>query len=99
MAEKSNKFYLDQDTQEDAEEFFCALETILSNELIESEQFRDEQRKHWGEMSVRRCFLDNTQTGKCLNCDEYPASRKEPFVLLKLAVPRSNMNINIWEYI
>ena len=40
-------------TQQDAKEFFCALETTITVE------FMFQLKKHWGEVQIRRIFQDN----------------------------------------
>ena len=61
MAERAGKMYLNAGTQQDSEEFFCALEETISLEFISSEEFRNLWKKHWGEVQIRRSFCDNTQ--------------------------------------
>ena len=48
VAEESGKIYLNIQTQEDAEEFMCALEATMSKEHEISDQFKSEQENNWG---------------------------------------------------
>ena len=48
VANHSGKSYFDDNTQQDAEEFFRALEFLLSEELNESEEFERIRNLHWG---------------------------------------------------
>ena len=95
VAQQSGKFYLDDGTQQDAEEFFRALEWTLAEELFESEDFEKERNDHWGQKQIRRIFHDNTNNGKCQNCDQYPSSNVEPFLVMKLHVLQSTSSINL----
>ena len=95
VAQQSGKFYLDFGTQQDAEEFFHALEWTLAEELLESEDFRKQRDNHWGKKEIRRIFQDNTRNGKCQNCDQYPSSNVEPFLVMQLNVLQSASSINL----
>ena len=48
VAHMSGKHYLDSKTQQDAEEFMRAIEIVLSEELIESNEFKVSRDLHWG---------------------------------------------------
>ena len=48
VAQGSGKFYLDNKTQEDAEEFMHALEMALFKELKSFSLFKKTRDKHWG---------------------------------------------------
>ena len=54
LAQQSGKPYLNSETQQDAEEFFRALEETVSEELMLSEEFRVLRGKHWGRQEIRR---------------------------------------------
>ena len=95
VAQHSGKLYLDFGTQQDAEEFFRALEETLSEELIASEDFRAIRDKHWGGEEIRRLFRDNTQNGKCQQCGQYPSSKHEPFIIMQLNIPRSASSVSL----
>ena len=95
MAEVSGKPFLNDGTQQDAEEFFRALDECLSSELLVSEEFRRYRSSHWGRQEVRRNFKDNTKDGRCHNCHQYPSTREEPFIVLQLNLPRSSSPISL----
>ena len=95
VAQQSGKLYLDDGSQQDAEEFFRALELTLAEELVESEEFGNERNDHWGKIEIRRIFQDNSKSGKCHNCDQYPSSKVEPFLVMKLHVLQSTSSINL----
>ena len=95
VAERAGKMYLNAGTQQDAEEFFRALEETISLEFISSEEFRNLRKKHWGEVQIRRSFCDNTQNGKCNNCNQYPTSKKEIFLMIQLHIPRSESCVSL----
>ena len=67
---------------------------ILIRPLI-SDEFKAERNKHWGRERITRTFLDNTQTGQCPNCGQYPASKEESFFMLQLPVPRSVLGVSL----
>ena len=89
VAQRSGKLYLNSGTQQDAEEFFRALEETISMELISSEEFRVLREKHWGREEIRRLFRDNTENGKCHSCNQYPTSKEAQFLFMQLNIPRS----------
>ena len=95
VAHVSGKPYLDNGTQQDAEEFFRAMELILSEELLGLETFRNYRENHWGRREVRRIFRNSTTDGKCENCGQFPSSISEPFFLLQLNVVHSKSSINL----
>ena len=95
VAQRAGKMYLNEGTQQDAEEFFRALEETISLEFSSSEEFRVQRRKHWGEVQIRRSFCDNTQYGKCGICNQYPTSKKEQFLMIQLHIPRSESCVSI----
>ena len=95
VAHVSGKHYLDNGTQQDAEEFFRAMELILSEELLELESFRKCRDNHWGRKEIRRIFRNSTRDGKCENCGQIPSSISEPFFLLQLNVVHSISSINL----
>ena len=95
VAQHSGKLYLDVGTQQDAEEFLRSLEATISEELEASEEFQALRGQHWGREDIRRKFLDNTETGKCRGCGYYPSSQDEPFLLMKLNIPRSASSVNL----
>ena len=90
MAQQSGKLYLDVETQEDAEEFLTALEEVLSEELITSQEFNSIRSEHWGREEMKRKFLDNTQAGTCRACGLCPLSNEVPFLLVKLTIPKAS---------
>ena len=55
VAHMSGKHYLDNKTQQDAEEFMRTIEIVLSEELIESEEFKVSRDLHLGK---RRNYED-----------------------------------------
>ena len=66
---------------------------MLSEELSTSISFKNIQGEHWGEGQTRRIFLDNLPSGTCKSCDQYPESRKQPFLCMKLTIPKSTASI------
>ena len=48
VAQLSGKFYMDDATQQDAEEFFRLPEEALSEEFQLLQEFHDVRSKHWG---------------------------------------------------
>ena len=95
VAQKSGKHYFDNKTQEDAEEFLRALDTVLFKELESSKEFAAVRDKHWGKERITRRFQDNTGDGKCSNCGQYPSSEDQPFLLMPLKIPRTRLNLNM----
>ena len=95
VAQKSGKVYMDLGTQQDAEEFFRALEETLSEELKGSADFEATRDKHWGSEEIRRRFRDNTQHGKCLQCGQYPSIKQQDFITLRLNIPRSSSSVSL----
>ena len=95
VAQKSGKSYLNSGTQQDAEEFFRALEETISDELMLSEEFRVLRGKHWGRQEIRRLFCDNTENGKCGTCNQYPSSKEEQFFIIPLNVPISESGVSL----
>ena len=94
VAEHSGKSYLDANTQQDAEEFFRALETMLSEELVGSDEFGVFRSQHWGRETLSRRFLDNTAIGSCHRCGKSPTTEDNPFLVLKLKnLPRANIGV------
>ena len=90
VAQHSGKLELDVNTQQDAEEFFRALEVALSEEWIGTDYFRTVRNCHWGREELGRKFLNNSETGKCFQCGECPPKQDLPFLLLKIKnIPRS----------
>ena len=81
---QSRKAFFDNGSQQDAEEFFRALENILYLELLESPKFEEVRSNHWGKEVLRRKFVDNTSEGKCQNCGNVPYEFETPFLVLKL---------------
>ena len=84
VAQMSGKRYLDNNTQQDAEEFFRALEAVLNEELIDSEEFKAVRYLHWGKEQITRKFVDNTSQGTCPACGKLPSETEFPFLFLKL---------------
>ena len=96
VAQCSGKSYLNNNTQQDAEEFFRALEATLSEELIASEDFFAFRDLHWGQEKQIRKFMDNTETGKCHRCGKSPEIKDNPFLMLKLKnLPRTNADVQL----
>ena len=95
VAQKSGKHYLDNKTQEDTEEFLRALDTVLSKELESSKEFAAVRDKHWGKERITRRFQDNTEDGRCCNCDQYPNTKDQPFLLMSLNIPRTRFSLSI----
>ena len=79
VAQHSGKLELDVNTQQDAEEFFRALEVALSEEWIGTDYFRTVRNCHWGREELGRKFLNNSETGKCFQCGECPPKQDLPF--------------------
>ena len=90
VAQMSGKEYLDRNTQQDAEEFFRALEGVLHEELIEFDEFKVAREAHWGKVKTIRKFIDNSTHGTCPVCGMFPLERESPFLFLSLNnVPRT----------
>ena len=95
VALMSGKSYLDQGTQQDSEEFLCALEETLSEELTAVQEFRHLRSNHWGEKQTRRLFRDNSKDGSCSTCGLYPSITEEPFFILQLNIPHCASSISL----
>jgi hypothetical protein len=89
------KFYLDLGSQQDAEEFLCALEETLSEELTALQEFRNLRSMHWGIKQTRRLFRDNTQNGTCSRCGLYPSIADEQFFILQLHIPKCASSVSL----
>ena len=72
VAQSSGKLYFDDNTQQDAEEFFRTLEETLSAELRTSGDFSVFRDQHWGIETHNRKFLNNSENGECHACGEIP---------------------------
>ena len=83
VAHMSGKHYLDNKTQQDAEEFMRTLEIVLSEELIESKEFKFSRDLHWGKEEITRKFVDDTINGTCPSCGLLPPLTEFPFLFLK----------------
>ena len=86
VADKSNKDYLNQGRQEDAEEFLTALIDVLEKELKHITKFETMFNKIHGMEKKERKFMDNP-IGWCVKCKSYPRVSEERFLTLQLAVP------------
>ena len=95
VAQRSGKPHLNQGTQEDAEEFLRALEQIISEELNNNIMFPDIRDKHWGKEYTRKLFLNNSSSGACGRCNQFPSTVESDFLFLKLSMPFSNLTINL----
>ena len=95
MAIHSRKPYFDNSSQQDAEEFLRTLLTMISEELDTSVTFSNVQNDHFGIELIRRKFLNNSPSGSCLNCGQFPSSREEDFLCLKLTIPNSSLPVHI----
>ena len=95
VALMSGKLYLDQGTQQDSEEFLCALEETLSEELSAVREFRNLRSNHWGKKQTRRLFRDNSKDGTCSTCGLYPSIAEEPFFILQLNIPHCASSISL----
>ena len=96
VAQYSGRFYMDNDTQQDAEEFFRLLEEALSEELLLLQEFHIVRSKHWGMEICSRRFLDNTATGKCSRCGNMPESKESPFLVLRITnIPSTSLNVSL----
>ena len=95
VALRSGRFYLDLGSQQDAEEFLCALEETISEELRALQEFRSLKSKHWGMKQFRRQFRDNSQDGTCNLCGLYPSIADEPFFMLQLNIPQCASSISL----
>jgi len=95
VAEKSKKAYFNNQTQQDAEEFLRSLIDVISLELKDDVEFISVKNQHWGEERIRKVFLDNLPVGSSLQCNQFPSSRDEEFLFLKLIIPRLSTSINL----
>ena len=95
VAEKSKKIYFNSMVQQDVEEFLRALIDVVNLELHDVSDFETIKTNHIGRERVSKMFLDNLPLGTCFKCNELPSSRIEPFLFLKLIVPRAPRKINL----
>ena len=95
VAIKSNRPNFNNGSQQDAEEFFRVLINVIIEELKDTSEFNVIHRKHFGKERVSKMFLDNLPLGTCRKCDQFPSLRDEPFLFLKLIVPRSSYTVNL----
>ena len=90
VALMSDKNYLDNGSQQDAEEFLRALDGVIFEELVESDEFKAVRELHWGREKISRKFIDNTMYGVCPTCGESPLTLEQPFLFLQLKnLPRA----------
>ena len=95
VAQHSGKPYLNNGTQQDAEEFLGSLVAMVTTELATCIAFSTVQSNHWGSEHIRRVFLDNPPTGSCKKCSQYPVSRVDEFLCLKLTIPISASTVSL----
>ena len=95
MAQHFGKPYLNNGSQQDAEEFLGSLVAMVSSELENCSAFSAVQSDHWGSEQIRRVFLDNPPDGSCKKCGQYPSSRVDEFLCLKLTIPVSASNVSL----
>ena len=95
VAQHSGKQFLNNGSQQDAEEFLGSLVAMVSAELANFNAFSTVQSNHWGSEQFRRVFLDNPPDGSCKKCGQYPSSRVDEFLSLKLTIPISALNVNL----
>ena len=96
VAQYSGKRYFDDNTQQDAEEFFRDLEEILSEELVGLDEYRNVQELHWGKEAYVRKFIDTSSHGKCNICGKSPGKKENPFLVMKLKnVPRASRSLSL----
>ena len=95
VAEKTQKIYLNNQNQQDAEEFLRFLIEVIISELTNMDGFELVKKKHWGIERVSKIFLDNLPTGSCYRCNELPSCRNEDFLFLKLIVPSTSNKVNL----
>ena len=96
VAQYSGKSYFDDNTQQDAEEFFRDLEAILSEELVGLDEYRNVQELHWGKEAYVRKFIDSSSNGKCNICGKNPGSKENQFLVMKLNnVPRASKSLSL----
>ena len=81
----SQKSYLANGGQQDAEEFLRTLIEQLMVELPAGHTFLPLLQSFWGKEKNIRKFLD-TPDGKCPRCMTYPGSSDEPFFTMKVKV-------------
>ena len=95
VAQHSRKFYFANGSQQDCEEFMRDLITTLADELKNVVEFRTVKNEHFGCEQIKRFFVDNPPTGTCHKCGQYPSSREDEFLCLKLTVPESTASVNL----
>ena len=95
VAQHSKKMYFSDGSQQDADEFMRDLIILLVEELKNVVEFSAVKNEHLGREQIRRVFLDNTPAGTCIKCGQYPSSREEDFLSLKLTVPESNNCVHL----
>ena len=65
---------------------------MVDEELGNTLAFSAVQSSHWGSEQIKLKFVDNP-TGLCTKCGQYPSSRTEPFLCLKLTIPSSDTSV------
>ena len=95
VAQHSGKSYLNDGSQQDAEEFLSSLVAMISTELENYGGFSAVRSNHYGREQIKRVFLDNPSDGSCKKCGQFPSSTTEEFLSLKLTVPESALNVRI----
>ena len=95
MAQHSGKHYLNNNTQQDAEEFLRCLVAMLNEELSSIPAFSVVHSNHWGTEQIRKKFLDNPPIGSCKKCGQFPSSREDEFLCLKLTIPTSALPVSL----
>ena len=89
----SLKRHLNNGSQQDASEFLDSLVNVVISECSAIEAFVAVQSSHWGNVQIRKVFLDNPPDGACKKCGKFPSLMADKFQSLKLTVPHSNLPV------
>ena len=95
VAQLTGKMFLADGTQQDSDEFLRSLISVMCEELQTWDIFRNVNKEHMGKETIIKKFLGNNSTGVCTSCGNYPSSREEDFLCLKLNIPFSQSSLNL----
>ena len=95
VSTQSHKKHLNNGSQQDASEFLDSLVGVIESECRAIEAFVAVQSSHWGNVQIRKVFLDNPPDGTCKKCGKFPSLMTEQIQSLKLTVPHSTLPVTL----
>ena len=94
VAQQTGKLFLCDGNQQDSDEFLRSVISMMSIELDGWDVFSNMHRQHIGIENIKRKLLDNS-SGVCSKCGEFPSSKNQEFLSLKLTIPVSDLPIDL----